>query len=141
MTKLPWYLRLGCTLVLQERWRAADTLRLVSEHRMPSIGGVAAQIALLLRVPDFDTYDLSSVQTIVIGGGPSPPEIVREARRPVRRRVLDPLLVDRVRRRRHRDRVRRDRTRRRCTPSDVHGPASTCASTRRPASCTCARRR
>ena len=80
MTKLPWYLRLGCTLVLQERWRAADTLRLVAEHRMPSIGGVAAQIALLLQVPDFDDYDLSAVQTIVIGGGPSPPEIVREAR-------------------------------------------------------------
>ena len=80
MTKLPWYLRLGCTLVLQDRWRAADTLRLVSEHRMPSIGGVAAQIALLLRVPDFERYDVSAVQTIVIGGGPSPPEIVREAR-------------------------------------------------------------
>jgi len=80
MTKLPWYLRLGCTLVLQERWRAADTLRLVAEHRMPSIGGVAAQIALLLQFPDFDDYDLSAVQTIVIGGGPSPPEIVREAR-------------------------------------------------------------
>jgi len=80
MTKLPWYLRLGCTLVLQERWRAADTLRLVAQHHMPSIGGVAAQIALLLQVPDFDDYDVSAVQTIVIGGGPSPPEIVREAR-------------------------------------------------------------
>jgi acyl-CoA synthetase (AMP-forming)/AMP-acid ligase II len=80
MTKLPWYLRLGCTLVLQDRWRATDTLHLVAEHRMPSIGGVAAQIALLLRVPDFDRYDLTAVKTIVIGGGPSPPEIVREAR-------------------------------------------------------------
>jgi acyl-CoA synthetase (AMP-forming)/AMP-acid ligase II len=80
MTKLPWYLRLGCTLVLQDRWRASNTLGLVAEHRMPSIGGVAAQIALLLRVPDFDDYDLSAVKTIVIGGGPSPPEIVREAR-------------------------------------------------------------
>jgi acyl-CoA synthetase (AMP-forming)/AMP-acid ligase II len=80
MTKLPWYLRQGCTLVLQQRWRAADTLRLVAEHSMPSIGGVAAQIALLLRVPDFDRYDMSSVRMIVIGGGPSPPEIVREAR-------------------------------------------------------------
>jgi acyl-CoA synthetase (AMP-forming)/AMP-acid ligase II len=80
MTKLPWYVRQGCTLVLQERWRAADTLRLVAEHRMPSIGGVAAQIALLLRVDGFDDYDVSSVRTIVIGGGPSPPEIVREAR-------------------------------------------------------------
>ena len=81
MTKLPWYLRLGSTLVLQERWRPRDTLALVERHRMPSIGGVAAQIALLLRVEDFDRFDVSSVQTIVVGGGSSPPEVVREARR------------------------------------------------------------
>ena len=31
MTKLPWYLRLGCTLVLQDRWRAANTLALVAD--------------------------------------------------------------------------------------------------------------
>jgi acyl-CoA synthetase (AMP-forming)/AMP-acid ligase II len=48
---------------------------------MKSIGGVAAQIALLLREPDFDDHDVSSVETIIVGGGPSPPELVREARR------------------------------------------------------------
>src|SRR6185503_14243311 len=52
-----------------------------AEHRMRSVGGVAAQIALLLREPDFDQRDLSCVETIVVGGGPSPPELVREARR------------------------------------------------------------
>jgi acyl-CoA synthetase (AMP-forming)/AMP-acid ligase II len=81
MTKLQWYLRLGCTLLGQERWRPDKALRLIAEHRMRGIGGVAAQIALLLREPDFDSYDLSCVGTIVVGGGPSPPELVREARR------------------------------------------------------------
>lgn len=81
MTKLQWYLRLGCTLLVQPRWRADVSLRLIAEHRMRSVGGVAAQIALLLREPDFDTFDLSSVETIIVGGGPSPPELVREARR------------------------------------------------------------
>jgi acyl-CoA synthetase (AMP-forming)/AMP-acid ligase II len=80
MTKLQWYLRLGCTLLVQPRWRADVALRLIAEHRMRGIGGVAAQIALLLRDPDFDSYDLSCVETIVVGGGPSPPELVREAR-------------------------------------------------------------
>ena len=47
---------------------------------MRSLGGVAAQIALLLRVPDFDRYDVSSVETIVVGAGPSPPAVVRESR-------------------------------------------------------------
>ncbi|WP_208027098.1 class I adenylate-forming enzyme family protein [Rhabdothermincola sediminis] len=81
MTKLPWYLRLGTTTHLLERWRAADVLRLVSEHRMTSIGGVAPQLALLLRHPDFESFDLSSVQTIVMGGAFSPPALVEEARR------------------------------------------------------------
>jgi acyl-CoA synthetase (AMP-forming)/AMP-acid ligase II len=80
MTKLQWYLRLGCTLLVQPRWRADVALRLIAEHRLRSVGGVAAQIALLLRRPEFDTYDLSSVETIVVGGGPSPPALVREAR-------------------------------------------------------------
>ena len=81
MTKLQWYLRLGCTVMVQPRWRADVALRLIAEHRMRSVGGVAAQIALLLREPDFDACDLSSVETIIVGGGPSPPELVREARR------------------------------------------------------------
>jgi acyl-CoA synthetase (AMP-forming)/AMP-acid ligase II len=81
MTKLPWYLRTGSTVHLLDRWRAADVLRLVERHRMPSIGGVAPQLALLLRQPDFDQFDLTSVKTIVMGGALSPPALVREARR------------------------------------------------------------
>jgi acyl-CoA synthetase (AMP-forming)/AMP-acid ligase II len=52
---------------------------LVAEHRMPVVGAVAPQVALLLRVPDFDDHDLSCVQTIVVGGGASSPALVREA--------------------------------------------------------------
>jgi acyl-CoA synthetase (AMP-forming)/AMP-acid ligase II len=80
MTKLPWYLRTGATLLLQDRWRATTTLELVAHHRLPSIGGVSAQIGLLLRHPDLDNYDLDCVQNLVVGGGPSPIELVREAR-------------------------------------------------------------
>jgi acyl-CoA synthetase (AMP-forming)/AMP-acid ligase II len=80
MTKLPWYLRLGATLHVLERWRAEDALDVICRERMTSIGGVAAQIALLLRVPDFDRYDVSSVRTIVVGAGPSPAAVVCEAR-------------------------------------------------------------
>jgi acyl-CoA synthetase (AMP-forming)/AMP-acid ligase II len=80
-TKLPWYLRAGSRIHVLERWRAADALRVIATERMTSIGGVAAQIALLLRVPDIDAYDLSAVQTIVVGAGPSPAALVDEARR------------------------------------------------------------
>jgi acyl-CoA synthetase (AMP-forming)/AMP-acid ligase II len=79
MTKLPWYLRLGTTTHVLERWRAADVLACIEEHRIPSIGGVAPQMALLLR-EDLEAYDLTSVQTIIMGGAASPPALVREAR-------------------------------------------------------------
>jgi acyl-CoA synthetase (AMP-forming)/AMP-acid ligase II len=80
MTKLPWYLRTASTVHLIDRWRAHDVLRLIAEHHMPSIGGVAPQLALLLREPDFDQFDLSAVRTVVMGGALSPPALVREAR-------------------------------------------------------------
>jgi acyl-CoA synthetase (AMP-forming)/AMP-acid ligase II len=80
MTKLAWYLRVGTTQLLVDRWRAGDVLDLVERHRVSSLGGVAPQIALMLRDPDFDRRDLSCVETIVVGAAPSPPALVREAR-------------------------------------------------------------
>ncbi len=77
-TKLPWYLRLGTTTHVLERWRAADVLACIAEHRIPTIGGVAPQMALLLR-EDLEAYDLRCVQSIVMGGAASPPALVREA--------------------------------------------------------------
>jgi len=79
MTKLPWYLRLGTTTHILGRWRAADALACIAEHRMPTLGGVAPQIALLLR-EDIESYDLDCVQTLVVGGAASPPALVREAK-------------------------------------------------------------
>ncbi len=81
MLKLAWYLRLGATTHLLARWRATDVLDLVERERLSTIGGVAPQIALLLRDPGFDGRDLSSVRTLVVGGGPSSPTLVSEARR------------------------------------------------------------
>ncbi len=80
-TKLPWYLRLGTTTHLLARWRAGDVLDLVARERITTLGGVAPQVALLLRDPDFDRRDLSCVQLIVMGGSASPPALVEEARR------------------------------------------------------------
>ena len=79
MTKLPWYLRLGTTTHVLDRWRAADALACVAEHRIASLGGVAPQIALLLR-EDVEAYDLTCVQHLIVGGAASPPAMVREAK-------------------------------------------------------------
>lgn len=79
-TKFPWYLRMGSTLHVMARWRADDALRLVAEHRMPTIGVVAPQLALMLRSPLLDELDLSCVRTIIAGGAASPPALVQRAR-------------------------------------------------------------
>ena len=80
MTKLAGHLKTGSTMHLLTRWRAADALRTIAEERMAVAGGIAAQIALMLQVPDFDRYDLRAVKGLIGGGGPSPPALVREAR-------------------------------------------------------------
>ena len=78
--KLPWYLQLGSTLHVMDRWRADDALELVAHHRMPTIGVVAPQLALMLRSPLVDELDLSCVTTIIAGGAASPPALVEQAR-------------------------------------------------------------
>jgi acyl-CoA synthetase (AMP-forming)/AMP-acid ligase II len=81
MTKLPWYLRAGSRIHMLKRWRAEDALRTISEQGMASVGGIAAQVALMLRLPNFDDYDVSSVKAIIVGGGPSPAAVIDEAKR------------------------------------------------------------
>ncbi len=80
-TKLAWYLRTGTTTHLLDRWRSSDVLDLVERVRLPALGGVAPQLALLLRDPSFDHRDVSSVRALIMGGGPSSPALVEEARR------------------------------------------------------------
>jgi acyl-CoA synthetase (AMP-forming)/AMP-acid ligase II len=89
MTKFPGNLRQGGTSFFTGRWRADEALRLTAEHRMTSIGGIPTQVALMLRDPDFDSYDLSSVRAIIIGGGPATPTLVRD----VRSRFGAPVMV------------------------------------------------
>ena len=80
MTKLPWQLSKGVTLHTLDRWKAQKVMNLVETHRISAIAGVSAQIALLLKVENFENYDLSCVKAIVAGGGPSPPSLVIKAK-------------------------------------------------------------
>jgi acyl-CoA synthetase (AMP-forming)/AMP-acid ligase II len=80
MTKLAGNLRQGATAFLTHRWRADEALRLTAEHGMTSVGGIPTQVALMLRVPDFERYDLSALRAMVMGGGPATAALVREAR-------------------------------------------------------------
>src|SRR5205807_1279863 len=80
MTKLAGNLRGGGTTFLMRRWTAEAALRAVAEHGVSFLGGIPTQIALMLDHPSLASTDLSSVQAIVIGGGPATPALVRLAR-------------------------------------------------------------
>ena len=111
MTKLPWYLRLGSTTHLLARWRAADVLDLAERVRMPIARrrrrpdrAAAARPALRRARPLVGPPDRGRRRPVAARAGRGGPPAVR-------RRLLDPLLVDRVGRRRHRHRLRRRRRR------------------------------
>ena len=80
MTKLPGALRRGGTTFIMERWRARPALELLARERMTTVAGVPTQLALMLRDPEFDRFDLSALQFIVAGGGPITPGLAEEAR-------------------------------------------------------------
>ena len=79
-TKLVWYLRSATRTHILERWRADDALRTIAEERMPSIGGVAPQLALMVRSPEAARHPWDHVLTVVVGGAASPPALVAAAR-------------------------------------------------------------
>jgi acyl-CoA synthetase (AMP-forming)/AMP-acid ligase II len=80
MTKLPQVLRAGGTSFVMGRWSAGDALAMVERHRITTIGGIPTQVALMLRHEGFAATDVSSVELVALGGGPSTPLLVRQAR-------------------------------------------------------------
>jgi acyl-CoA synthetase (AMP-forming)/AMP-acid ligase II len=80
MTKLPGALRRGGMSFIMERWHARPALELLAREHMTTVAGVPTQLALMLRDPEFDNFDLSSVQYIIAGGGPITPGLAEEAR-------------------------------------------------------------
>ncbi len=80
MTKLAGNLMRGGTTFIMRRWRARAALDLFAREHMTTVAGVPTQLALMLADPDFDAFDLSSVQYIVVGGAPITPATATEAR-------------------------------------------------------------
>lgn len=80
MTKLPWLLASAGTTHLLDKWRAEPILQLIHDHQMGSVSAIAPQVALMLRVPDLDRFDFTSVKAIVTGGALAPPALVHAGR-------------------------------------------------------------
>jgi acyl-CoA synthetase (AMP-forming)/AMP-acid ligase II len=81
MTKILGHLEDRQTTVILDSFSARKVLETVATEKVTHLGGVPTQWALMLREPDFERFDLSSVRSGAIGGAPFTPELVREIRR------------------------------------------------------------
>lgn len=61
------------------RWFTPEGfLRAVQEHRVTTTAVVPTMLSLLLNHPDFESSDLSSLETVVVGAAPLPIELANE---------------------------------------------------------------
>jgi acyl-CoA synthetase (AMP-forming)/AMP-acid ligase II len=67
-----------CTLVLQDVFRAEETLALIEREKVTHFCCAPAHLVALLNAPNFDKYDLSSLQMSMTGGASCPIEVIRE---------------------------------------------------------------
>jgi long-chain acyl-CoA synthetase len=66
----------GGTVVLMERFRAAEALRLIGTERATIFDGVPAMYAMVLSDDALAQSDLTSLRMCTVGGQTSPPELI-----------------------------------------------------------------
>jgi len=70
---LPHYLTAkGGTHVMVQKFDATTTLELIQNEKVTRIFAIPTMIDSILGHPDFDSYDVSSIKDILIGGAPPP---------------------------------------------------------------------
>ena len=68
----------GGTLVFMEQFDPAGALDLIQKERVTMWGSVPSTFQMQLALPDFDSYDLSSVQVIIWSGAAAPETLVTQ---------------------------------------------------------------
>jgi acyl-CoA synthetase (AMP-forming)/AMP-acid ligase II len=66
----------GAALV-HDAFDPAAVLEVIERERLPHLGGIPTQIIMLLDHPDRPRRDLSSLETVLIGGAPAAPALIR----------------------------------------------------------------
>lgn len=72
------YLAHGCPLVLMN-FDAKLAMELIQKEKVSAFLGVTTMLNWMMAVPDFDSYDISSLRNIQYGGGPMPSRVIKEA--------------------------------------------------------------
>ncbi|MDP2645142.1 MAG: AMP-binding protein [Desulfobacterales bacterium] len=69
----------GAKIVMLERFKANDALRLIEKERITIVGVVPTMLSLMIDDPDFETYDLGSLRAVLVTGAPLPPSLAVKA--------------------------------------------------------------
>ncbi|WP_329454928.1 AMP-binding protein [Streptomyces sp. NBC_01497] len=67
----------SCVVIPAASFDAAATLRTVQRERVTSLYGVPTMFIAELDLPDFGSYDLSSLRTGIMAGSPCPAEVMK----------------------------------------------------------------
>lgn len=67
----------ACVVIPAPAFDAAATLRAVQQERCTSLYGVPTMFIAELNLPDFASYDLSSLRTGIMAGSPCPVEVMK----------------------------------------------------------------
>lgn len=70
---------LGATCVIIGPWNAERALTLIDREKTTNCVLVPTMLAALLTVPDFSSFDVSSMKLLGYGASPLPPATIREA--------------------------------------------------------------
>ena len=68
----------SCMVIPAPSFDPAATLRAVSQEKCTSLYGVPTMFIAELALPDFDTYDLSTLRTGIMAGSPCPEKTMRQ---------------------------------------------------------------
>ncbi|MBT3258207.1 MAG: long-chain fatty acid--CoA ligase [Deltaproteobacteria bacterium] len=75
---LPWGVHQGMKIVLQRSFDPQGFLEIIQEEKISGFGAVPVLLDFLKLVPDFEKYDFSSVQTILVYAAPVPVTLIEE---------------------------------------------------------------
>ena len=78
----------GARVVLLERFEAGEALELIERERVTIASAVPAQMAMMVKHPDFDKYDYSSLRAFFYAGAVCPYNLAREVEEKMECRVI-----------------------------------------------------
>ncbi|NLV21688.1 MAG: acyl--CoA ligase [Syntrophomonadaceae bacterium] len=68
----------GCTQVVIDQFHPVETLEQMQKHKVTIFCGVPTMFILEFNLPNFDSYDLSSVRFGMVGGSMAPKEMLEK---------------------------------------------------------------